>query len=138
MPIARFSVAHQQAALRIALSHYVANGLSAALGLLLISGSIHLLFGAFAAAAASVGVVVCIPPDQPAPQRGKFWQLLPAALLGLPLFFAVQVLHASPIALGLLLFIITFGVIAAGVPAYWIWRKYGVQGSGLRGQSPDG
>ncbi len=72
MPIARFSVAHQQAALRIALSHYVANGLSAALGLLLISGSIHLLFGAFAAAAASVGVVVCIPPDQPAPQRGKF------------------------------------------------------------------
>ncbi len=121
MPIARFSVAHQQAALRIALSHYVANGLSAALGLLLISGSIHLLFGAFAAAAASVGVVVCIPPDQPAPQRGKFWQLLPAALLGLPLFFAVQVLHASPIALGLLLVPASFLAFLAAA-----WGKRGL------------
>ena len=93
----------KRAALRMALSHYLSNGLSAALGLLLISGSVHLLLGAFAAAAASVGVVVCIPPDQPAPKRGKFFQLLPAAVLGLPLFFAVQVLHTSPVSLGLLL-----------------------------------
>ena len=75
---------HKRLALRIALSYYVSNGLSAALGLLVISGGVHLLLGTFAAAAASVGVVVCIPPDQPAPQRGKFWQLLPALLLGLP------------------------------------------------------
>ena len=94
--------------LRIALSHYVTIGLSAAFGLLLISGAVHLFLGAFAAAAASVGVIVVIPPDQPAPQRGKFWQLLPTALIGTPLFFAVQALHADPLRLALLLVPATF------------------------------
>ena len=108
-------------ALRIALSYYVSNGMSAALGLLLISGTVHLLLGSFAAAAASVGVVVCIPPDQPAPQRGKFWQLLPALLLGLPLFYGVQVLHASPISLGLLLVPASFFAFLAGA-----WGKRGL------------
>jgi len=83
-------------ALRIALSSYVANGLSAALGLLLISALVHQFLGPFAAAAATVGVIVVIPPDQPAPRRGKFWQLLPAALIGPPLFFTVQLVHADP------------------------------------------
>lgn len=108
MPINKISDRHSRAVLRIVLSYYVANGLSAALGLLLISGGIHFVWGSFASAAASVGVLVCIPPDQPAPQRGKFWQLLPAALVGLPLFFAVQVLHNSPLYLGLLLVPATF------------------------------
>jgi uncharacterized membrane protein YccC len=95
--------ARLRAALRVALSHYVTVGLSAAIGLLLISTLVHLALGAFAASAASVGVIVVIPPDQAAPQRGKFWQLLPAALIGPPLFLAVQVLHADPWRLGLLL-----------------------------------
>ncbi len=112
---------YQRDALRIALSHYVTNGLSAALGLLVISGSIHFMLGAFAAAAASVGVVVCIPPDQPAPKRGKFWQLLPALLIGLPLFWAVQVLHVSPILLGLLLVPASFFAFLAGA-----WGKRGL------------
>src|ERR1035437_5167837 len=112
---------YQRDALRIELSHYVTNGLSAAMGLLVISGSIHLMVGAFAAAAASVGVVVCIPPDQPAPKRGKFWQLLPALLIGLPLFWAVQVLHASPILLGLLLVTASFFAFLAGA-----WGKRGL------------
>lgn len=112
---------YQRDALRIALSHYVTNGLSAALGLLLISGSVHLLLGAFAAAAASVGVVVCIPPDQPAPKRGKFWQLLPAFVIGLPLFYGVQVLHTSPILLGLLLVPASFLAFLAGA-----WGKRGL------------
>ena len=112
---------YQRDALRIALSHYVTNGLSAALGLLVISGSIHLLLGAFAAAAASVGVVVCIPPDQPAPKRGKFWQLLPAFVIGLPLFYGVQVLHAAPILLGLLLVPASFLAFLAGA-----WGKRGL------------
>jgi len=105
----------------MSLSHYLSNGLSAALGLLLISGSVHLLLGAFAAAAASVGVVVCIPPDQPAPKRGKFFQLLPAAVLGLPLFFAVQVLHALPVSLGLLLVPASFLAFLAAA-----WGKRGL------------
>ena len=92
----------------MALSYYVTNGLSAALGMLLISGGVHLFLGAFAAAAAAVGVIVVIPPDQPAPRSGKFWQLLPAALVGLPLFFGIQLLHAAPIRLGLLLVPATF------------------------------
>jgi len=112
---------YQRDALRIALSHYVTNGLSAALGLLLITGCIHLLLGPFAAAAASVGVVVCIPPDQPAPKRGKFWQLLPAFVIGLPLFYAVQVLHAAPILLGLLLVPASFLAFLAGG-----WGKRGL------------
>jgi len=121
MPNPRFSERRTRAALRVVLSHYVANGLSAALGLLLISGGVHLFLGAFAAAAASVGAIVCIPPDQPAPKRGKFWQLLPAALIGLPLFFCVQVLHAAPISLGLLLVPATFIAFLAAA-----WGKRGL------------
>ena len=94
--------------MRVALSYYVANGMSAALGILLISAGVLLFAGAFAAAAASVGVIVVTPPDQPAPRRGKFWQLLPAALLGPPLFFVIQLLHATPLYLGLLLVPATF------------------------------
>ena len=97
-----------RAVLRVALSYYVTIGLSVAFGLLLISGAVHLFLGAFAAAAASVGVIVVIPPDRPAPRRGKFWQLLPAALIGTPLFFAVQALHADPVRLALLLVSATF------------------------------
>ena len=95
-------------ALRFALGHQIANGLSAALGLLFVTAGVHLFVGPFAASAASVGAIVCIPPDLTAPRGGKLRQLLPAALIGLPLFFAVQVLHAAPIRLGLLLVPATF------------------------------
>ena len=97
-----------RAILRVLLSYYFASGVSAALGLLLISGGMHYFLGSLAAASASVGVIVCIPPDQPSPQRGKLWQLLPAAILGLPLFYAVQLLHSSPLYLGMLLLPATF------------------------------
>ena len=93
---------------RVALSHYVTLGLSAALGLGLISIAMHLWAGTFAAAAALVGVIVAIPPDQPAPRRGKFRQLLPAALIGPPLFFAMQWLHGDPLRTGALLVPATF------------------------------
>ncbi len=121
MPALQSSEHHKRLAMRTALSYYVSNGLSAALGLLLISGGVHLLLGAFAAAAASVGVVVCIPPDQPAPQRGKFLQLLPALLIGLPLFYGVQLLHARPLSLGLLLVGGSFVAFLAGA-----WGKRGL------------
>jgi uncharacterized membrane protein YccC len=108
MPMPPSSERRIRAVLRVALSYYVTIGLSAAFGLLLISGAVHLFLSAFAAAAASVGVIVVIKPDQPAPRRGKFWQLLPAALIGTLLFFAVQVLHADPVRLALLLVSATF------------------------------
>ncbi len=110
-----------RAALRAALGYHVLNGLSAALGLLVITGLVHLFLGAFAASAASIGVIVCIPPDQPAPRRGKFWQLLPAALIGLPLFLGVQMLHADPLRLGLLLVPASFIAFLAAA-----WGKRGI------------
>jgi uncharacterized membrane protein YccC len=102
------AASRSRAALRVALSSYVTNGASAALGLALIAALIHLMLGPFAAAAATVGVIVVVPPDQPAPRRGKFWQLLPAAVIGPPLFFAIQELHRNPFQLAGLLVTATF------------------------------
>lgn len=104
----RLPTRRTRSALRTALGHYVLNGVAVAAGLLLISALVHLWLGAFAASAAAVGVIVSIPPDYAAPRRGKLWLVLPAPLLGLPLFFAVQLLHAWPLALGLLVVPATF------------------------------
>ena len=94
--------------MRVALSSYVTNGASAAVGLLIVSTLVHLWFGAAAGAAATVGVIVVTPPDQVAPRHGKFTLLLPAAVIGIPLFFAVQMLHHRPLPLSLLLVGATF------------------------------
>ena len=110
-----------KAALRVALSHYVANGLSVALGLLLISGGVHLWLGDLASTAAAVGVIIAAPPDLPAPRRGKLRQMLAAPLLGLPLFFAVQSLHAAPLRLALVLVPATFVAFVA-----MAWGKRGI------------
>jgi len=113
--------ARGRAALRVALSYYIANGLSVALGLFLISGGVHLLMGTLAASTAAVGVLVTSPPDLYGPRRGKFWQMLPAPLIGLPLFFAVQFLHAAPMRLGLLMVPATFLAFLA-----MAWGKRGI------------
>jgi uncharacterized membrane protein YccC len=110
-----------RSALRVALSSYVANGLVAAAGLLAISTLVHVLVGPLAAAAATVGVIVVTPPDQPAPKRGKFTHLLPAALIGTPLFFAVEALRAEPWALAVLLVAATFLAFLGGA-----WGKRGL------------
>ncbi|MBN8747696.1 MAG: FUSC family protein [Variovorax sp.] len=103
------------------LSADVACGLSVALGLLLISGGVHLWLGALAGASAATGVIVASPPDRPGPRRGKLRQMLPAPLLGLPLFFAVQMLHHAPWRLGLLLVPATFLAFLA-----MAWGKRGI------------
>ncbi|MGY0197178.1 FUSC family protein [Leptothrix sp. BB-4] len=110
-----------RAVARVVLGHLVLNGVSAALGLLVISTLVHLLAGAFAASVASVGVIVCTPPDQAAPKRGKFWHLLPAALIGWPVFTAVQALHEQPLALTALLMTVTFIAFLAGA-----WGRRGL------------
>lgn len=123
MDMIRQSMSHPRlrAVVRVLLSPYFGNGAMAALGLLLISGLVRLWLGPEAAAAASVGVIVCIPPDQASPKHGKIWLLLPSAILGLPLFAAVQALHASPLYLGLLLVSATFLAFLAGA-----WGKRGL------------
>ncbi len=114
-------VPRTRAALRIVLSHYVASGVAVAVGLFLISGAIHLWLGAIAGASAAVGVIVTSPPDQPSPRRGKFLQMLPAPLIGLPLFLAVQLLHSAPIRLGMVLVPATFLAFIA-----MAWGKRGI------------
>lgn len=107
--------------LRVAFSSYVTTGISAGFGLLLVSTSMYLTLGQLAASIASVGAIVCIPPDHAAPRRGKLFNLLPAALLGLPLFASIQVLHTQPVYLGLLLVPATFFAFLGGA-----WGKRGV------------
>ncbi|MDM0011889.1 FUSC family membrane protein [Variovorax sp. J22P168] len=117
----RAAALRSRAAMRVALGHYIANGVSVAFGLLLISGGVHLVLGTIAATAASVGVIVTAPPDLPGPRRGKLLQMLPAPLIGLPLFFLVQLLHAAPLRLGLLLVPATFLAFLA-----MAWGKRGI------------
>ena len=90
------------------LSLHVTNGLSAGTGLLVVSALVHTVLGPAAAAAATVGAIVVTPPDFPAPRRGKFTHFLPAAVIGIPLFLAVQLLHQQPLPLWLLLVAATF------------------------------
>ena len=108
LPLPTRAAARMQALRRVLLSHYVLNGLSSALGLLLIAASVHVWLGPLAGSAATVGVIVSIPPDGVAPRRGKFWHLLPAPLLSIPLFWAVQLLLDRPALLGLLVVPATF------------------------------
>ncbi|WP_408647891.1 FUSC family protein [Xenophilus arseniciresistens] len=115
------AVQRTRAALRVALSADVLNGLMVALGLLLISGGVHLWLGAAAGTAAATGVILSSPPDRAAPRRGKLRQMLPAPLLGVPLFFAVQMLHGMPWRLGLLLVPATFLAFLA-----MAWGKRGI------------
>ena len=119
-PLSHLSL-RTRSALRMLLSADVACGLSVALGLLLISGGVHLWMGALAGASAATGVIVASPPDRPGPRRGKLRQMLPAPLLGLPLFFAVQMLHHAPWRLGLLLVPATFLAFLA-----MAWGKRGI------------
>ncbi|HEY2254716.1 MAG TPA: FUSC family membrane protein [Variovorax sp.] len=121
MQAPRAAITRGRAAMRVALGHYITSGIVVAFGLLLISGGVHLWLGAIAASTAAVGVLVSTPPDFPAPRRGKFLQMLPAPLIGLPLFFCVQLLHAEPLRLGLLLVPATFLAFLA-----MAWGKRGI------------
>ncbi|RZM04660.1 MAG: FUSC family protein [Variovorax sp.] len=121
MQAPRAAALRTRAVVRVALSHFVLNGVSVAAGLLLIALGVHFWLGTLAASAVAVGVIVATPPDLPGPRRGKFLQMLPAPIIGVPLFFAVQMLHAAPIRLGLLLVPATFFAFLA-----MAWGKRGI------------
>ena len=108
MQLVRFSDARFDAFIRVALSYYVTSGLIAAVGLFVISAAVGFVFGSVAAATAGIAVIVVVPPDLPAPRRGKLWQLLPAVAIAPPLFFAARFLHADPWRLAMLLVPATF------------------------------
>ena len=94
--------------LRVVLSQYVTNGLTVALGLVLIMLALFESAGLAAAASASVGVLITSLPDVPAPRRRKIMQVLPAPLLGTPLFILVQLCRTDTVLLGVVLVVGTF------------------------------
>ncbi|MDB5870311.1 MAG: protein of unknown function YccS/YhfK, partial [Polaromonas sp.] len=100
--------AKAQNALRVALSHYVANGLSVSLGLVLIMLALFESAGLLAASSAAVGVIITSLPDVPSPRRRKIMQVLPAPLLGTPLFLLVQLTRQDTLLLGCVLTAGTF------------------------------
>lgn len=107
--------------LRTVLSYYVTNGMMCALGMLLVSSLVHLVFGPDAAGVATVGIISTIAADLPAPRRGKFLRMLPATLIGVPLFFGMEMLKANPWHQGLLLVPATFVAFLASA-----WGKRGL------------
>ncbi|WP_394791046.1 FUSC family protein [Rhodoferax sp.] len=94
--------------LRIALSHYVTNGLSVTLGLVVIMLLVFESAGLAGASSAAVGVMITSLPDVPAPRRRKIMQMLPAPLLGTPLFMLVQLVRDDALALGVVIVAGTF------------------------------
>jgi len=97
-----------QNALRVGLSHYVANGLAVSLGLVLIMLALFETAGLLAASSAAVGVIITSLPDVPSPRRRKVMQVLPAPVLGTPLFMLVQLTRQDTLALGAVLVAGTF------------------------------
>jgi uncharacterized membrane protein YccC len=88
---------------QLGLSHLITNGLAVGIGQLAITLVIYQLAGLAAVAAATAGAVITTITDTATPQRGKLLHLLPAPLLGLPLFLTVQLVHRDPVLLGAVL-----------------------------------
>ncbi|MDR2155803.1 MAG: FUSC family protein [Burkholderiaceae bacterium] len=98
----------RQRTLRILLSSYVLNGVSCAMGMLLVSSVVRAAFGPAAGAMATVGVIATLAPDLVSPRRGKLAYLIASPLIGLPLLVAMQGLRGQPVALGIFLVAATF------------------------------
>ena len=100
--------AHTDGFLRVALSQYVTNGLSVTVGLVVIMLLVFESAGLAGASSAAVGVLVTSLPDVPAPRKRKIMQMLPAPLLGTPLFMLVQLVREDVLLLGVVLIAGTF------------------------------
>ncbi len=97
-----------QTFLRIALSPYVTNGLTVSVGLVLIMLAIFETAGLAGASTAAVGIMITSLPDVPAPRRRKIMQMLPAPILGAPLFLLVQLVREDAWLLGIVVVAGTF------------------------------
>ena len=106
--------------LRVLLSHYVTNGLSVSLGLVVIMLALFESAGLAAAASAAVGVIITSLLDLPSPRRRKIMQVLPAPVLGTPLFMLVQLTRQDDLLLG--------GVLVAGTFLAVMMMAWGKRG----------
>ena len=108
--------AQAQGLLRVLLSQYIANGLAVSLGLVLIMLALFESAGLLAAASAAVGVIITSLPDLPSPRRRKIMQVLPAPVLGTPLFLLVQLSRQDDLLLG---FVLVGGTFLAVMMMAW-------------------
>ena len=108
--------AQTQGLLRVLLSQYIANGLAVSLGLVLIMLALFESAGLLAAASAAVGVIITSLPDLPSPRRRKIMQVLPAPVLGTPLFLLVQLSRQDELLLG---FVLVSGTFLAVMMMAW-------------------
>lgn len=106
---------------RMLLGSQALNGASVALGMLVATVLVHTLLGPEAAIHASVGALITLLPNGVRARRGTLAHLVVAPLVGLPLFWAVQLLRTHPLALGVVLVLATF--VAFLIMA---WGKRGV------------
>ena len=97
-----------RAFLRVLLSHYITKGITACLGLLVISLIVENWLGAYAASLATVGVIAVTPPDVAAPRRGKLRTMMLPFIAGVPVFYIVQLLNGRHLELGILLTFFSF------------------------------
>ncbi|MGH8822108.1 MAG: FUSC family protein, partial [Rhodoferax sp.] len=101
--------ARLRGALYVLLSQYVTNGLSVAIGLLVILLFVAAGFGVATAASAGVGVLITTMPDVASPRHRKLMQMLPAPLLATPMYALVQYVHHDALQLGIVIVLGTFG-----------------------------
>ena len=101
-------LAHTDRFLRVALSQYVTNGLTVTLGLVVIMLLVLKKKKLEGASSAALGVMVTSMPDVPAPRKRKFMQMLPAPLLGIPLFMLVHLVRDDVLLLGVMIVAGTF------------------------------
>ena len=110
-----------RAFLRVLLSHYITNGITACLGLLVISLIVENWLGAYAASLATVGVIAVTPPDVAAPRRGKLRTMMLPFITGVPVFYIVQLLNGRHLELGIFLTFFSFLAFLA-----MAWGKRGI------------
>lgn len=101
--------ARMRNALYVLLSQYVTNGLSVALGLLVILLIVATGFGTATAASAGVGVLIASMPDVASPRHRKLTEMLPAPLLATPMYALVQYVHHDALLLGIVIVLGTYG-----------------------------
>ncbi len=89
--------------LRGLLGAHALSGAMGVLGLFLVALVTWALGGTEAAIGAGVGAIIALLPHEVRARRGTFAHLAIAPLVGIPLFLAVQLLRAHPLALGLFL-----------------------------------
>ena len=77
----------------------------------------------YALGVAAVFVLRRTRPDLPRPYRAWGYPVVPVVFLAASVAMVFNALWTDPVGTGL-----TLGIIVAGVPVYWVWRRFGGKG----------